>query len=184
MCITCNSGARVFLLILLWQLTLISFVKWDVIAVKHAHHELDRLWEDTLCHAVGFNRNLTAAVQCDTLITLLKSQRYYRIQVQRIPTVYFFLSINHFICSKRKHWYKIAFQIWQSFACCVSNMCERKGMLRNLRFKGHSATAPGFWKPQLEPASWLVWTFGLSRWLSSTISVKDVSRVEFQHMSK
>lgn len=120
----------------------------------------------------------------DTLITLLKSQRYYRIQVGRIPTVSFFLSINYFICSKIKHWYKIAFQIWQSSACCVSNMCERKGMLCNLRFKGHSATAPAFWKPQLEPASWLGWTLGLSCWLSSTISVKDVSRVEFQHMSK
>lgn len=80
----------------------------------------------------------------DALITLLKSQRYYRIQVGRMPTVSFFHSINYFICSKRKHCYKIAFQIWQSFACCVSNMCERKDMLRNLRFKGHSATAPGF----------------------------------------
>lgn len=120
----------------------------------------------------------------DALITLLKSQRYYRIQVGRIPAVYFFLYKNHFICSKRKHWYRIAFQIWQSFACCVSNMCERKGMLRNLHFKGHSATAPGFWKPQLEPASWLVWRFGLSLWLYCIISVRDVSRVEFQLMLK
>lgn len=73
-CITCNSGASVFLLILLWQLALISFVKCDIVVVRQAHHELDKLWEDALCHAAVFNRNLTAAVQWCTDYTALIPQ--------------------------------------------------------------------------------------------------------------
>lgn len=114
--------------------------------------------ERILCHAVGFNRNLCC---CAVMHWLHCSNPRDFTEVGRIPTVYFFHYVNWIIHSKRKHWYKIAFQIWQSFDCCVSNMCERKGMLRNLHFKGHSATAPGFWKPQLEPAGIMV---GLRIW--------------------
>lgn len=178
-CIAYNSRAGVFLLMLLWQLALIFCEIW------HGGCKASAPWAGRTvggCSYLPWFCMLTAAVQWWQLHCPNPRDTAEFKRGEHLRVISFF--INSIIWGKEKHWYKIPFQIRQSLTCCVSNMSERKGMLRNLHFKGHSATAPGFWKSQFEPASWLVWRFGLFCWLYYTFSVKDVSQVEFQHMLK